>query len=77
MKGYRGYFKLPKISASSSKISFMIDGETTSISDISANDRSALGGVYNINGLLIGKDVDVKKLPKGVYIVDGKKVTVK
>lgn len=77
MKGYRGYFKLPKISASSSKISFMIDGETTSISDISADDRTALGGVYNIYGLLIGKDVDVKKLPKGVYIVDGKKVTVK
>lgn len=77
MKGYRGYFQLPNISASSSKISFMIDGETTSISDITADERTALGGVYNINGLMIGKDVDVKKLPKGVYIVDGKKVTVK
>ena len=77
MKGYRGYFQLPKISASSSKIGFMIDGETTSISDITADDVSALGGVYNINGMLIGKNVDVKKLPEGVYIVDGKKVTVK
>ena len=46
MKGYRGYFKLPKISASSSKISFMIDGETTSISDISADDRTDSTGWF-------------------------------
>ena len=30
-----------------------------------------------MNGQLIGKDIDVNTLPKGIYIVDGKKIAVK
>ena len=33
--------------------------------------------VYNLNGQLIGIDIDVTSLPKGIYIVNGKKIVVK
>jgi hypothetical protein len=33
------------------------------------------GGVFNMNGQKVtGKDADLKKLPKGVYIINGEKV---
>ena len=30
--------------------------------------------VYNLNGVVVGTESTFKKLPKGVYIVNGKKV---
>lgn len=34
-------------------------------------------GVYSLQGLYVGKTSDLKNLPKGIYIVNGKKVLVK
>ena len=36
-----------------------------------------LDGVYSLQGLYVGKTSDLKNLPKGIYIVNGKKVLVK
>lgn len=36
-----------------------------------------LDGVYSLQGLYVGKISDLKNLPKGIYIVNGKKVLVK
>ena len=33
--------------------------------------------VYTIQGQYVGHDVDMKKLPSGIYIIDGKKMVVK
>jgi hypothetical protein len=35
------------------------------------------GAVYTLGGQLVGKDVDERQLPKGVYTCDGKKFVVK
>lgn len=51
--------------------------EATGISGIYEDDRKATGNVYNLNGELIGRDLDLKSLPRGIYIVDGKKIVVK
>ena len=54
----------------------MGDDEVTAIEGVpSAADE--IGAVYTLNGQLIGKDIDVKSLPKGIYIMNGKKVSVK
>ena len=32
------------------------------------------GKVYTVSGQYVGENIDIKRLPKGVYIVDGVKV---
>lgn len=54
-----------------------IDGETTGIFEIKANERTLTDGVYTINGQYVGKNVDMNTLPKGVYIINGQKKIVK
>ena len=57
-------------------VRFVVDDEVTAIEGVpSAADE--IGAVYTLNGQLIGKDIDVKSLPKGIYIMNGKKVSVK
>ena len=51
--------------------------EATGIDAAHATGRKATGNVYSLNGKLIGRDLDLKALPRGVYIVDGKKFIVK
>lgn len=82
MKAFRGYFdfydvltEVEDISAAA-KVRFTIDDEPTAIEGIGASNAES-GNVYNINGQLIGTNIDVNTLPKGIYIVDGKKVAVK
>ena len=58
-------------------MSIDIDGETTGIFEIKANERTLTDGVYTINGQYVGKNVDSNTLPKGVYIINGKKKIVK
>lgn len=43
----------------------------------SANDGIAHGNVYSIGGQLIGSNIEIKSLPRGVYIINGKKQIVK
>lgn len=79
IKGFRGYFELKDLSSalsSSSSVKLYVDGEATSIDGL--NIKYAVEGVYDLSGRKIKlEDGDVTKLQKGVYIIDGKKVTIK
>lgn len=60
----------------SSKISFVIDDEVTSVDGI----ESKFGKndiIYSLDGKAVAKGTDIKRLPKGVYIVNGKKYVVR
>lgn len=49
-----------------------IDGGTTGIGDITNDDEPANSPIYNIGGQYMGTDINV--LPKGIYVVNGKKI---
>lgn len=53
---------------------YLIDfeGETTGIDSIGQTDSNANGAIYNLNGIRMAQPL--RSLPKGVYIVNGKKV---
>ena len=53
---------------------YLIDfeGETTGIDSIGQTDGNANGAIYNLNGIRMAQTL--RNLPKGVYIVNGKKV---
>ena len=72
-----------KPSDAASKPMFVLDGVdmTTGIDNIMDNDEGITpidlfkGGIYNLGGQLVSKDASAfDHLPKGIYIVDGKKV---
>ncbi len=81
LKGFRGWFELDAVLGKATdfgaKIGFFIDGEATSIDGISVRAPMQKGAVYTVGGQYVGKDVDERQLPKGVYICDGKKFVVK
>ena len=76
IKGFRGYFwfydKLKDTSAARAFISIGGDDAT----NIQAAKFSMIenGKVYTVSGQYVGENIDIKRLPKGVYIVDGVKV---
>ena len=56
------------------------DGSTTEIESISADGKfnaKPLGAIYNLNGQLIRNANSMDNLPKGIYIMNGKKYIVK
>jgi hypothetical protein len=62
----------------SAKVGFFIDGQPTSIDGIGFSGGQMIdGAVYTLGGQLVGKDVKMNQLKKGVYIRDGKKFVVK
>ena len=52
-----------------------LDSIETGISTVTASDNEA-SGIYTLSGIKLNA-TDVRKLPKGVYVVDGEKVLVK
>lgn len=69
MKGFRAYFIAPKNTAGAAlNLSF---GEATGIDGVAADAEKNVK-VYNVNGQYVGTSLDA--LPKGLYIVGGKKV---
>jgi len=81
IKAFRGWFELGAVlnkeSDFGANLNFVIDGDPTSIDGVPANMMIRKGDVYTIQGQYVGRDVDMKKLPSGIYIVDGKKMVVK
>lgn len=78
IKGFRADFVLEDIEPAFAKpMSIDIDGETTGIFEVKANERTVTDGVYTINGQYVGKNTDLNTLPKGVYIINGQKKIVK
>ena len=83
MKGFRGYFKFKSPLAAKYKevstgahIGIVIDDEATSIDGFTTS--RVVEGVYDLSGRKIQlENGDLNKLQKGVYIIDGKKVTIK
>ena len=69
MKGFRAYFIAPKNTAGAAlNLSF---GEATGIDGVAADAVKSVK-IYNVNGQYVGTSLDA--LPKGLYIVGGKKV---
>lgn len=81
LDAFRGYFDfsvsyLEDALDPQAKINLIIDGETNSIEGLRM--IVPVEGVYDLSGRKIKFDGDdFSRLPKGVYIVNGKKVTVK
>ena len=83
IRGFSGWFH--KTNNSNSKdsefsISLFDDSSTTPIETIKVDDlnRDTSGKVYSISGVLMKNNAaDLNNLPKGIYVVNGKKYVVK
>ena len=80
IKGFRGWLELGAVLDKETtdfavKLNVLVDGEETAIDDIRFVETK--GAVYTLDGKFVGRNVDLKKLQKGIYVVDGKKVAVK
>jgi hypothetical protein len=90
MNAFRGYFELydftPEFgesiigedgSQAVNNAIFTIDGEATAIEGMNFKVITT-GDVYNVNGMYMGRAEDVMStLPRGIYVINNKKVVVK
>lgn len=85
LKAFRCWFELPSDTHVGGSLSLMIDGvedSATSIDDIHGSSNSTsykrgIEGVFNMNGQMVRRDNSLEGLPKGMYVVNGKKVIIK
>ena len=82
MKAFRCWLEVAgweSDNASVSSIAFSVDGETTGIEGLTVNGKEIVDGkVYTLSGACLGNAQDLQgKLPRGIYIVNNKKVIVK
>ena len=70
----RCWFYISDSRAAGAKLQVVFDSEVNSINTQIA-DKSAKGNIYNVNGQLMG--TQKSNLPKGLYIVNGKKMVIK
>lgn len=78
LKAYRGYFEIDDLKnyIADAKIGFFVNDEATLIDGMGI--QFAPEGVYDLSGRKIQlENGDMNKLQKGVYIINGKKVTIK
>ena len=83
IRGFSGWFHKTNNSnskASELSLSLFDDGSTTPIETVKVDDlnRDTSGKVYSISGVLVKNNAaDLNNLPKGIYVVNGKKYVVK
>lgn len=88
LKAFRCWFELPGYTSSEgklSRVSLLIDGvedSTTDIADIhGSTDRTSykrgIEGVFNMNGQMVRRSCSLEGLPKGIYVVNGKKIIIR
>ena len=88
LKAFRCWFELaPNTSAEGKprKVSLYIDGvadSTTGIDDIHGNTdctsyKRGIDGVFNMNGQMVRRGCSLEGLPKGLYVVNGKKIVIR
>lgn len=88
LKAFRCWFELPDNTSSEGKpsqVSLLIDGvedSTTGIDDIHGSTdctsyKRGIEGVFNINGQMVRRSCSLEGLPKGMYIVNGKKIIIR
>ena len=81
-KAYKAYLAIPDTNNAMGKDGFSIadmeehHGETTSVSSTCNGAGQAQGNIYSIDGRKV-ENKDLKQLPAGLYIVNGKKILVK
>lgn len=83
IRGFSGWFhKKENSNAKASELSLGLfdDNSTTPIETVKVDDlnRDTSGKVYSISGVLVKNNAaDLNNLPKGIYVVNGKKYVVK
>ena len=83
IRGFSGWFhKIDNSNSKASELSIGLfdDSSTTPIETIKVDDlnRDTSGKVYSISGVLMKNNAaDLNNLPKGIYVVNGKKYVVK
>ena len=88
LKAFRCWFELAgntSVEGKPSQVSLFIDGvadSTTGIDDIhGSTDRTSykrgIDGVFNMNGQMVRRSCSLEGLPKGMYVVNGKKIIVR
>lgn len=86
LKAFRCWFELTdNATGTPSQVSLFIDGvedSTTGIADIHGDtDRTSykrgIDGVFNMNGQMVRRGSSLEGLPKGLYVLDGKKMIIR
>ena len=88
LKAFRCWFELTDNTSAGGKlsqVSLLIDGEedsTTGIADIHGSTdctsyKRSIEGVFNMNGQMVRRSCSLEGLPKGMYVVNGKKIIVR
>lgn len=88
LKAFRCWFELTDNASAGGKpsqVSLLIDGvedSTTGIDDIHGSTdctsyKRGIDGVFNINGQMVRRSCSLEGLPKGMYIVNGKKIIIR
>lgn len=88
LKAFRCWFELTANTPAEGKpsqVSLLIDGvedSTTGIADIHGSTdctsyKRGIEGVFNINGQMVRRSCSLEGLPKGMYIVNGKKIIIR
>ena len=88
LKAFRCWFELADNTSAEGKpsqFSLLIDGvedSTTGIADIHGSTdctsyKRGIEGVFNINGQMVRRSCSLEGLPKGMYIVNGKKIIIR
>ena len=88
LKAFRCWFELPGNTSSEgklSRVSLLIDGvedSTTGIADIHGSTdctsyKRGIEGVFNMSGQMVRRSCSLEGLPKGMYVVNGKKIIIR
>ena len=88
LKAFRCWFELRDNASAGGKpsqVSLLIDGvedSTTGIDDIHGSTdctsyKRGIEGVFNINGQMVRRSCSLEGLPKGMYVVNGKKIIIR
>ena len=85
LKAFRCWFELTNTSAEGKRVSLLIDGvedSATGIDDIHGGTdctsyKRGIDGVFNMNGQMVRRGCSLEGLPKGLYVVNGKKIVIR
>ena len=87
LKAFRCWFELNRAAGATTgkSISLLIDGvedSTTGIDDIHGSTdctsyKRGIEGVFNMNGQMVRRSCSLEGLPKGMYVVNGKKIIIR
>ena len=85
LKAFRCWFELTGNTSAANSISLYINGvedSATGIADIhggtdSTSYKRGIDGVFNMNGQMVRRGCSLEGLPKGLYVVNGKKIVIR